>query len=237
MYLNTVMSETLRCILKKTRRVLHHSRRNLQFRGFTNYLLVNCSTFSEMYLNTTDFIVSSSTRVYTRTDTLFSLLCLATPTQSRQSIFSNSMHLDHHPGRPAQLLPVLDLAKSLRSRRLLKVEAFSTSKTSRRRRLLEVEDFSKTSPSRSRRLLEGHLLTGVGDTKPPPATTLPARNTTAIALLLTLKKTSRKSTLITRRIMIEFILVFRQTAVYAYTKKNHIGFILVTRIKALSKQF
>ena len=114
---------------------------------------------------------------------------------------------------------------------------FSKSKTSRRRRLLDVEDFSKskTSPSRSRRLLEGHLLTGVGDTKPPPATTLPARNTT-IALLLTLKKTSRKSTLITRRIMIEFILVFRQTAVYAYTKKNHIGFILVTRIKALSKQ-
>jgi len=128
MYLNTVMSETLRCILKKTRRVLHHSCRNLQFRGFTNYLLVNCSTFSEMYLNTTDFIVSSSTRVYPRTDTLFSLLCLATPTQSRQSIFSNSMHLDHHPGRPAQLLPVLDLAKSLRSRRLLQVG---------------VEDFSK----------------------------------------------------------------------------------------------
>jgi len=93
----------------------------------------------------------------------------------------------------------------------------------------------------SRRLLEGHLLTGVGDTlllspKPPPATTLPARNTTTIASLLTLKKTSRKSTLITRRIMIEFILVFRQTAVYTYTKKNHIGFILVTRIKALSKQ-
>ena len=33
MYLNTVMSETLCCILMKTRRVLHHSRRNLQFRG------------------------------------------------------------------------------------------------------------------------------------------------------------------------------------------------------------
>ena len=35
MYLNTVMSETLRCILKKTRHVLHHSHRNLQF---TNHL-------------------------------------------------------------------------------------------------------------------------------------------------------------------------------------------------------
>ena len=34
MYLNTVMSETLRCILKKTSRVLHHSRRTLQFRGY-----------------------------------------------------------------------------------------------------------------------------------------------------------------------------------------------------------
>ena len=34
MYLNTVMSETLRCILKKTSRVLHHYRRNLQFRGY-----------------------------------------------------------------------------------------------------------------------------------------------------------------------------------------------------------
>ena len=49
MYLNTVMSETLLCILKKTCRGLHHSRRNLQF---TNHLLVNCSTFSKMYLNT-----------------------------------------------------------------------------------------------------------------------------------------------------------------------------------------
>jgi hypothetical protein len=98
------------------------------------------------------------------------------------------------------------------------VDDFSKSKTSRRRKLLEVED------------PEGHLLTGVGDTKPPPATTLPARNTTATALLLTLKNTSRKSKQITRKIMIEFILVFRQTAVYAYTKKKHIGFILVTRI-------
>ena len=49
MYLNTIMSETLRCILKKTRRILHHSRRNLQF---TSHLLVNCSTFSKIYLNT-----------------------------------------------------------------------------------------------------------------------------------------------------------------------------------------
>ena len=33
MYLNTVMSKTLCCILMKTRRVLHHSSINLQFRG------------------------------------------------------------------------------------------------------------------------------------------------------------------------------------------------------------
>ena len=33
MYLNTVMSKTLRCILMKTCHVLHHSCKNLQFRG------------------------------------------------------------------------------------------------------------------------------------------------------------------------------------------------------------
>ena len=143
------------------------------------------------------------------------------------------MHLDLHIGRPAQLLPALlhGLPPQDDSSSPPPVGDYGA------RHLL---DLAKSL--RSRRLLEGQLLTGVGDTlllspKPPPASTLPARNTTTIALLLTLKKTSRKSMLITRRIMKEFILVYRQTAVYAYTKKNHVGFILVTRIKALSKQF
>ena len=65
------MTETLRCMLKKTRSVLNHPLRSLQYLGgFTNHLLMNRSTFSEMYLNTVisktlGWILMKTRRCYT----------------------------------------------------------------------------------------------------------------------------------------------------------------------------
>ena len=70
------LSKILRCILKKTRLVLQYSCKNLHFRGFTNCLLVNCSTFSEMYLNT---VLTETFFLHTHEDTSCSTPLLQKP--------------------------------------------------------------------------------------------------------------------------------------------------------------